>query len=169
MVQILPGQMKLDLSVHSLHNKKLMEEKTVDDKLMIHLKGPEIGESENVLKLAVKKPFKYFPFRNNNHLCFKISKCRNWKHFSWRPWCYICYLQTVWLHILLANSLATSYLHSVVMPICPYPMLTYNNNCRNWKYFKCRAWCCIQYLQQVVCIQYLNSVWMHIGLHQLMM
>ena len=32
-----------------------MEEETVDDEMMIHLNGPEIGECDNILKLALDK------------------------------------------------------------------------------------------------------------------
>ena len=40
------------ISVYNLHNNKLrpMEEETVDDEMMIHLNGPEIGECDNILK-----------------------------------------------------------------------------------------------------------------------
>ena len=59
------------ISVYNLHNNKLrpMEEETVDDEMMIHLNGPEIGECDKILKLALDKHFNgkswHFTTQNN--------------------------------------------------------------------------------------------------------
>ena len=46
-----------------------MEEETVDDEMMIHMNGPENGEFDNILKLALDKNFNgkswHFTTQNN--------------------------------------------------------------------------------------------------------
>ena len=53
------------ISIYNIHNSKLrpIEEDTVEDEMMIHLNGPEIGEADNVLKSALDSHLKGQPWR----------------------------------------------------------------------------------------------------------
>ena len=78
-------------------------------------------------------------------------------------------MQGMILHSILINSLCefkTSVQFDCIYAFVYFCFLFYNS-CRILSYFGCRELCCIQFWQQVICIQNMQLIWKHICLRYL--